>query len=232
MATSGDMIARQYGDFKGVDFGNDPGMVSLSRSPDALNVWRNYSESNGTCIQTRPGYKRLGKIGNRINSFFVFDISQALVHSGTNLYLWSNFPDEPEITLLNSNMNNRRSFLYKLGNNVYINDGKNYLVYKNGQVSDVANDAYVPTTTIGRKPSGGGKIKDDVNLLTSNRKNTFQGDGSSKVYYLDTTNITTVLEVKVNGVTLNYETDWKYNTGVGSVTFTTAPSKPSVVRTG
>lgn len=54
MATSGDLIARSYGNFRGVDFGNDPGMVDLSRSPDALNVWRDYAEESSACIQTRP----------------------------------------------------------------------------------------------------------------------------------------------------------------------------------
>lgn len=214
MATSGDLITRSYGDFRGVDFSNDPGMVNLSRSPDALNVWKDYSEESSDCIQTRPGYKKLGKIGNKINSMFILNDTTALVHSGTNLYLWSNFPEEPVAKLLKNDMNDRRSQMYQLGSSVYINDGKNYLVYVGNKLKNVSDNAYVPTTTVSRKPTGGGKRNEDVNLLTPKRKNTFLGDGSSKDYYLDSTNITEVLSVKVNDTVLTYITDYEYNAGL------------------
>lgn len=160
------------------------------------------------------GYKALGKIGTHIHSMFVFAHSTALVHSGTNLFLWSNFPEEPITQLLKSDMNDKRSQMYLLGNKVYINDGKNYLVYENGRLKNVAEDAYVPTTTVSRKPTGGGKRNEDVNLLTPKRRNTFLGDGTSKTYYLDATNITEVLLVKVNGASLTYMTDYEYNAGL------------------
>ena len=37
---SGDLITRQYVNFRGVDFTGED--VSLYRSPNALNVWKNY----------------------------------------------------------------------------------------------------------------------------------------------------------------------------------------------
>lgn len=47
-------IKRIYTDFKGVDFLNEESLVSINRSPDALNVWKNYNDAEGTCIETRP----------------------------------------------------------------------------------------------------------------------------------------------------------------------------------
>jgi hypothetical protein len=53
---------------------------------------------------------------------------------------------------------------------------------------------YVPTTTIGRKPSGGGKEYEDVNLLTGRRINSFVPDGESKAFHLDATNIKKIIK--------------------------------------
>ena len=47
------LIKRQYVDLAGVDFKNSENLVSLNRSPDALNVYKDYL-SEGVCIQTRP----------------------------------------------------------------------------------------------------------------------------------------------------------------------------------
>ena len=42
---SGSLVMRNYRDFRGVDFSNRKDEVSLSRSPDALNMWKNYKNS-------------------------------------------------------------------------------------------------------------------------------------------------------------------------------------------
>ena len=47
---SGTLITRNYKNFRGVDFSNRKDEVSFYRSPDALNVWKNYKSSNGRCI--------------------------------------------------------------------------------------------------------------------------------------------------------------------------------------
>lgn len=246
---SGSLIRREYRDFRGVDFGNDPGMVDFTRSPDALNVWKNY-ESDVTCIQTRPGYKKVAEIGSNINGFFVYSSSKAIVHSGMNLFSWNNFPATPtasNITILSTTMNNAESTMCLLNSKtnqqstindtcrLYINDGLNYLVYDatNG-LKTVASEAYVPTTSISRAPRGGGKINEDVNLLTGKRINTFCGDGTSTSYYLDAENIDSVEAVYVNGVLQTPRegttpNDYYANYELGTIEFTTAPSTPALL---
>jgi hypothetical protein len=66
-------------------------------------------------------------------------------------------------------------------------------------------------------------------LLQPKRKNEFIGDGTSTKYYLDSTNITSVNKVTVNGTAT---TAYTVDTTLGCVTFTTAPGKPSVTGQG
>lgn len=221
---AGTSIKRTYSNFRGVDFANEPGIVSISRSPDALNVWKNYSDTQGSCIETRPGYVKLADFGNKILGFYVYN-RQAFIHSGTNLYLWSNFPDSPEQkTLLKNDMNNIRSSFIIFDDKLYILDGKNYLVYDT-TLKEVKNDnPFIPTTTITRSPSGGGEMNEDVNLLQPLRRNSFWADGTSTQYYLDATGIDSVTEVKVNDTVVN-SSNYTVDLINGKVTFNTAPTQ-------
>ena len=219
-------IKRQYTDLAGVDFKNDAALVNLNRSPDALNIYKDYT-GEGNCIQTRPGYKELADFGSEyaINGFYMYSDTVALVHAGTKLFLWNNFPSTPQNPLvLSSTMNNAKSVFFIFNNKLYINDGANYLVY-DGTLKSVSQDAFVPTTSINRKPSGGGTQYQDVNVLQPKRINTFVGDGTSTEYHLDTEAITSVDAVYVDGVAT---TDYTVSTTLGKVTFTTAPAAPGL----
>ena len=69
-----------------------------------------------------------------------------------------------------------------------------------GGVAVGAKEGFVPTTSIGRKPAGGGSVHEDVNLLSDRRINTFLADGTSKAFFLDVPSIDSdfVPIVKVN----------------------------------
>lgn len=221
MATS---VKRQYTNLAGVDFKNDESLVNLNRSPDALNVYKDYS-AEGNCIQTRPGYSKLAQFVGNINGLYIYNNTTALVHAGNKLYLWINFPSVPEgAQVLSETMNNARSSFFIFNDKVYINDGLNYLVY-DGSLKKVLEDAFVPTTTISRSPSGGGTMYQDVNLLQPKRINRFIADGTSKDYYLDTTEITSVDEVYIND---NLTTEYTVSLALGKITFNTAPTKPDL----
>ena len=222
-------IRKTYTEFAGVDFSIDKSMVQANRSPDALNVWKDYKDFEGACISTRPGTKKIGVIGTKILGIYAVTDSKAIVHSGNKLYEWSNFPDAPTQQTLTElftgmNINNRTSF-NKFGDYLYINDGTNYLRYDGTSVNNVSASAFVPTTTIGRNPNGGGEMYQDVNVLTGQRINQFLADGTSTEYVLDAIGINSVDKVVVNDVEV---TNYTVNTATGTVTFTTAPSAPSV----
>lgn len=220
-------IRRTYSNFRGVDFANDPSLVLLSRSPDALNVWKNYKDTQGSCIETRPGYRELANFTDKINGIYFYN-DKVLIHSGTNLYLWDNFPSEPTLPLtpLKNDMNDAKSSFCIFKEKLYIVDGANYLVYDGTTLKNVSDDdAYIPTTTISRSPSGGGEPYQDVNVLQLKRRNSFVADGTSTEYYLDTMDITAVTKITVNDAVVS---NYTVNESAGKITFNTAPQAPTL----
>lgn len=229
-------IKRTYTGFTGVDFLNEPSLVDITRSPDALNVWKNYKDTEGTCIETRPGYKKIAQIGNKINGIYIYSITKAIVHSGTELYEWNNFPtspDEDHLIKIYDNMNDTKHISFnKVKNKLYINDGKTYLVYDGKIVKRVTEDEpFIPTTTISRKAGniGGGETLQNVNVLTGKRKNTFLGDGTSTIFYLDAQALdSTEVQAIVNDVEMKEDTDFTVDRIKGMVTFKEIPSEPAL----
>ncbi len=231
-------VKRVYTDFAGVDFLEEPSLVAITRSPDALNVWKNYEDTQGACVETRPGFKKLAQIGTKINGIYIYRSDIALVHSGTVLYEWNNFPDTPDesnLKILYSDMNNdKKSYFNKADSegNVYINDGKNYLVYDGTSVKKVTEaNPFIPRTTISRTAGniGGGETLQDVNLLTPKRINSFVGDGEAKDFYLDAQSIDDeIVTVTVNDIEKVEGTDFTVDRTSGKVTFNEAPPKPDL----
>lgn len=209
-----EMVSRNYGRFRGVDFRGED--INITRSPDSLNVWKDYKETDG--IRTRPGLDLKTSFSDKVYGVFFFNGVQ-LVHSGTKLYKVSGSAK----TTLYSGLNARESDCFVYSNKWYFKDGKNYLQYDGSTVKPV--EGYVPTTSIARKPAGGGQIYQDVNMLTGRRINTFLADGTSKDYSLDVQKIDTNFKpiVKVNDKTV---TNYKVDYAKGKITFTTAPAAP------
>lgn len=177
------------------------------------------------------GYRQLAQIGNKVNGIYFYSASKVIIHSGSNLYIWSNFPDEPRenLEIIFEEMNqNHRSVFNRFNGKLYINDGKNYLVY-DGELRNVKEDAFIPKTTIGRKPQGGGTLHQDVNVLQSKRMNGFIGDGMATEYFLDATLIDQVqVKVVVDDIEKIEGTDFDVNRTLGKITFKVAPQKPAL----
>lgn len=215
---TGSVVTRVYGNFRGVDFRGDE--INLVRSPDSVNVWKDYKETES--IRTRPGMEMLTEFDDTVYGVFFYEAGAAdmmLVHSGTNLYKVVNGIK----TLLYSGLKEARSDSFIYNNTWYFKDGQNYIQYDGKTIKAV--EGYVPTTSIARKPGGGGTIHEDVNLITGRRINTFLADGESKTFYLDAQNIDTDFTpiVKVNSATVS---NYTVNHAKGSITFTEAPTAP------
>ena len=211
---TGDLISRIYGNFRGVDFRGEE--INLVRSPDSLNVWKDYKETES--IRTRPGMALHTAFNEAVYGVFFFR-DMMLVHSGTKLYGVNNGVKTELYSGLNAALSD--SFVYE--DIWYFKDGKHYLQYDGTTIKAV--EGYVPTTSIARKPAGGGTIHEDVNLLTGKRKNTFLADGTSKAFVLDSQGIDTDYApvVKVNdAVVTNYTVDYT----AGKITFDAAPAAP------
>lgn len=77
---------RVYSDFRGVDFTSDSTRVSLYRSPNCVNMYKDYKSSLGQAVETRPGFINLLELENEIYGihFIKRDSLKVLIHSGTD----------------------------------------------------------------------------------------------------------------------------------------------------
>lgn len=230
---SGTLITRNYNGFRGVDFSNRKDEISLNRSPDALNMWKNYKSNNGKCIETRPDVELLEEYSDTIFGHFFYTkngVTHEIVHSGDKLYdngeqLNLVHTTDNMSSMADTFMARNKSKMFVLNNILYIIDGTQYLRYDGTELTPV--DGYIPTTTISRSPNGGGTLYEDINLLTGIRKNSFCSDGASKEYVLDVENFDATYGVKV------WIDDKEVTTGFtavpesGKVTFATAPKEPN-----
>lgn len=211
------VVARIYSNFRGADFRGEE--INLVRSPDCLNMWKDYRETES--IRTRPGMKQLYAYDAPV--YGIFDYRGAMmVHTGTTLRKRTADTDTVLFTEMAEGLS--QAFVYE--DIFYIKDGKNYLQYDGNECKAVVG--YVPTTTIARKPLGGGTKYEDVNMLSDRRINTFLADGGSFSFFLDVTKIDNdfVPIVKVNDRVADpseYEVDYEE----GRITFlASAPDAP------
>lgn len=214
MSETGDLITRTYGNFRGVDFRGDE--VNIRRSPDALNMWHDYKHTES--IRTRPAMKLHTQFDKKIYGIFFYK-GMMLVHCNTELYKVVGSTK----TLLYSKLMPQVSNAFIYENVWYFKDGLHYLRYDGEEITDVVG--YIPTTSIGRKPSGGGTVYEDVNMLSNGRMNTFLADGESVEYMLDAQNIDPAFKplVWVNDEPIS---DFSVNYVAGKITFKTAPPAP------
>lgn len=213
---TGDLVSRIYGGFRGVDFRGEE--INIIRSPDSLNVWKDYKETDS--IRTRPGMELQTAFEDPVYGIFFYNDMQ-LVHSGTKLYKVK----DGNKAVLYSGLKEGLSNGFTFENKWYFKDGEHYLVY-DGSGNPVEVVGYVPTTSIGRKPAGGGTTYEDVNMLNGRRINTFLADGGSFDFLLDATNIDDdfepIVKVEDKVVTSGYTVDY----AEGKITFTKAPAAP------
>ena len=201
MADKDDRITRIYSNFRGVDFrGNE---INLVRSPDCLNVWKDYRETES--IRTRPSVDIYCPFTDAVYGIFFYG-EEMLVHSGGTLYKLKYGKKTALYSGLRWDTSN--SFIYD--NIFYFKDGLHYLQYDGETIKDVVG--YIPTTTIARKPMGGGTKYEDVNMLSAYRKNSFLADGVSFSFFLDVMNIDEdyVPEVTVKNKKVFYEVTCRY----------------------
>lgn len=220
-----------YSRFRGVDYSGDETKIDDSRSPSSVNL----IADEGGYPEKRVGWRTIETFTGCISLIVPFEAEAAadaapatakepafIIHAGDRLY---RLEKGEKTELLTGLKEGGRDASFFMGGKLYILTGAEYLVYDGKKASRVEEVAYVPTTTYGRKPAGGGNPYEKVNLLSGYRINKFTADGTSTSYFLDVDDIdaTFVPEVTVDGKkeTL-FTTDYK----LGRLTFQTAPAKP------
>jgi hypothetical protein len=172
-----------YDKFRGVDFSTDPAMIDGSRSPNAVNL---ISDAGGY-PEKRVGWEvKITNTGKKVNGLFHLVTSAGatflIAHCGTYLYAYPvySFAAETVVTL-SAEMNDAISTGFVHDGKLYILDGANYWVCDGATAVWVTG--FVPTTVIGRAPTGGGTPLEAVNLISNQRINSFIGDaGAAEVF--------------------------------------------------
>ena len=218
-------LSVNIGQFLGADLTNAPSYISPYRSPACPNMIR---ESAGK-VRKWIGWQTEKQYSGRINGFHIYngeDGDRMLTHAGTKLYY-----GDSEIY---SGMADERSASRQLNGKLIIADGKKLLMYyKDGDTykcEPVENKAFVPTVVISREPAGGGTTYQPINLLGKQRKDSFLGTETDKVYQLSATGISSVDKVEKLNASGGYDTvtDFTVDKTTGKITFSTAPGKSPV----
>ena len=217
--------------FLGADFTNSPASAEQTKSPNTVNMIRDVPGKIRKCM----GYETIatytdGETPLQINGFHrMRNDEHGFLHAGTNIY--------HNGTLLYSNAADNRSKSWEFEDRLYILDGKKFLVaYKTTaggvdtwHVDAVENNAYIPTVTISKDPSGGGEPYEDLNLLTPAFTEQFLGQASVKDYHLSFDNLdqtqpkVELLNAQGEWVEQAYGTAYSINYSTGVVSFTNAP---------
>lgn len=220
--------------FKGVDFTSSPLEVELQRSPNAVNIM-NYDGY----LQTRKGWKKLKKVGNKINGVWNVDIHKVvngvevieedfIIHSGTNLYMANtDFSEVVEVIGSYSMSDNISTGLY-FGDKLLIFDGTRAIIFgkfdTDYRAKYLDTAGYIPLTSIARDENGGGKSYEAFNMISPYAQNSFLSTETQTQFKLDIV-ATSVTSVKILNEYGEYEEaqsgSWSYNNGI--VTFNVAP---------
>lgn len=240
-------VSRLYGDFRGVDLRGEE--CNLQRSPDSLNMWRDYRKETGIC--TRPKMEQV-LTGEMIDNAFhlseqnpgailIYHVRHiSFYHNKMMLQIDVNVMGAGNLTGLIASYDLETKQLAGLGEIEPYNNGQSFVYndvwyfkqkgcYKRFDEQSGLKDVegYIPTTSTGRTPAGEGEAHEDANMLSEQRINEFIGDGESTAYYLDAQNIRAVAAVWVNDAQKDID---QVNNEMGVVKFATAPEKDAKVK--
>ena len=151
---AGELIPRIYSNFRGADFRGEE--INLVRSPDCLNVWKDYKETES--IRTRPELELCHKTSKKVLGIYFYQDTMFTHEKDENgkywLTRWDTEGDYERLIELSDKASN--GFVYE--NEFYLMDGQDYIKCDGKQAWSVFSneEVYIPTTSIARKPGGGG----------------------------------------------------------------------------
>lgn len=235
-------VSRLYGDFRGVDLRGEE--CSLQRSPDALNMWRDYRKETGICTRPKmscvissekledifhfaaeyPGQILLYDV--RHISFYhgkmMCQVDVNALHTGNLLGVIVSYdPETGDVAGIGEvePYDNGQSFVY---NDVWYFKQRGCFKCFDDKTGLQDVEGYVPTTAINGEPH------EDVNMLSEQRINEFIGNGETKDYHLDAQNIRAVAGVWIDDV--QKTEGFTVDRAAGVVTFAEAPTGGAKVK--
>ena len=158
--------------FMGVDFTNAPSSVSQYQMTVCENMIREVPGKMRKCM----GWHKVKSYVGRVNGFHKFSANDGITHAGTHLY-WHD-------DCIYFNMADARSRSWKCGEKLVIADGSELILFDGTNAYPASENAYVPTITISKQPSGGGTSYEDLNLIQPGFTELFLGTEEDTEYRL------------------------------------------------
>jgi len=185
-------------------------------------VLRNFHITKEGNLQLRPGYKTKATLaashpvrgmwrGNVSGTSYLLAACNGHVYR-VNTTTWA-------ATDLGT-LTDAPTHFFGFNNKVYIINGVEYKSWDGTTFGDVVG--YIPIVATATPPAGGGTLLEAVNKLTGKKRQQFSPDGTSTVFQLAETAVSSIDSVEVNGtiITTGFTTD----ATAGTVTFTAAPT--------
>lgn len=197
----------------------DESLINLNQSPSMPNIC--YDDGGLPITRGGQAYLFNSSLGSTpINGVFPDYKGQTVLAHGTKLYkqTGSNQPIE-----IYSGLTDSKAFFFTYNGILYMLNGNQYIQYDGTTVKAV--DPYIPQVSINRKPDKSQSTVDEsFNMLGSGFKDSFNGDGTSKDYYLSFTGLeATQVKAIVNNVEILEGSGLTVDRVNGKVNFTTAP---------
>jgi hypothetical protein len=204
----------------GVCYAADSEILENQCAPPTKNVF-----FDGKTLNSRPGLAKLfaTSLGaGQVNGFWDYRKKDGsiitLVHWNTGLYTQSG-ANQP-VQIYNALANAKSNAITNNGV-FFLLDGTNFITYDGTTVQDIVLSSYIPVFLWNKKPDGtGGVTNQKLNNLTSTWYEQFTSQGSATDYIITgDTSITSIDEVKVNGVVKVSGVDYTPNVGALKITF-------------
>ena len=191
----------------------------------------NFFITNDYKLRKICGYKSFYNSGKAIRGMYSTNLGGTeylLVATDGKLYYFTKAQLDDEEhwstltpTLIGTIPDNEVSF-FTFDKKVYILCGK-YMSWDGTTLKEV--EGYTPLVFINTPPAGGGVVYDEINMLSAKKHQTFNGDGSSKDFYIAQKSVTSIDKVYVDGVEKTLTTDYTVDTTNGIVSFINAPQQ-------
>lgn len=218
---------KMYKRFRGLDLSSDETQIDDARSPWAVNV----IADEGGFPEKRVGWRTVHRFAGCISGIFPYQVGEGegahtafAMHVGDRLVL---LDGGAETVLLSGLLTGGRTQGFFMNGKLYLLTGREYLVVDGTAAAHVADKAYIPKTSYGASPAGGGKTYERVNMLTPYRKNSFIADGTAKAFTVDSKKIDDAGEIKVFISGVAKADGWSADRASGTVTFIEAPPAPA-----
>ena len=192
-------------------------LIGDTQSPDMINL-----NANDRGALT----KRAGQVVEHefsegpIHAIYYYKNKWVVAH-GTKISTWDGSP-EVEIA---SGLTSKKGKFFTFSDYLLYMNGVQFKQWDGVSCTDAEDSAYVPTTVIGRTPSGGGTAHEEWNLLTPRFKNSFTADGTSVDYYMSDIELdAATVKAWILGVEKFENVDFTVNRFLGRITWNSPPA--------